>query len=426
VAGLFGHVAHCGSNVNSIRFGESSGGGSGRSVGVSYCATNPGYNGVSDQGEDWAFCVLDEPVNDIPVIPPAVGCESEVGIGQTVVMVGYGDAAESGGYGTKRYAQSEVSNVMWDQSEIYVGPMSPNACPGDSGGPLLIKYADDSWRTIGIASTLAGDCGTPGAFNAYALVRDAIPWVEETTGIDVTPCHDADGTWNPSSECTGFWTGDQNGFGSWNDWCSGTPAGGPSSTCGPDFNQEPETIAPTITITSPEDGAEFTTDGGTVAITINAVGSDDDGDEWGVQDTQLMIDGTLIEGTKQTSEPYEWTANFPSGEFDLQIVAHDFWQNEGLSNVVTVYIDQAAPESTTTNGTTASTDDGDSGADATAGEGDGGTSVGEVGTEGSTSVGSNEDGGGSGCSCDARRDGRPLAGLALLGLIGLGRRRRGS
>lgn len=413
-------AAHCSGNINSVRFSESAQGG-GRTVPVDYCAWYPGYNGNSDQAHDWSLCVLAEPVYDVPIIPPAVGCEADVKIGDTVVMVGYGDSFQDGGWGTKRYSQTEISNTM--EGTIFIGPNSNNACPGDSGGPLLVKYADNTWRTVGIASTLSGDCGSPGAFNAYAAVADAIPWVEETTGIDVTPCHDADGKWNPSSQCTGFWTGDQQGFGSWNNWCSGTPSGGPSTTCGPDFNATPEADAPTIGITSPSDGAEYSTDpdSGTVAVMITAEGNDGDG--WGVQRAELMIDGNLIGNGVQTEMPYLWNADFPSGEYDLQVIAYDHWDNSALSNIVTVYIDVDPPESTTTNADSASSDDGGSSATGTdttsAGEDEGGSA--EVGT---SSGGANDDEGASGCACGVGSQNSPLPGFALFALLGLGRRRR--
>lgn len=28
--------------------------------------------------------------------------------------------------------------------------------------------------------------------------------LEDTAGVDITPCHDADGTWNPTSACDEF------------------------------------------------------------------------------------------------------------------------------------------------------------------------------------------------------------------------------
>jgi hypothetical protein len=403
-------AAHCGQNAPSIRFSESAQGG-GRTVPTQFCTVYSGYNG-STQATDWSVCVLQEPVYDVPIIPPAVGCEGDVAIGQTVVQVGFGNSFEGGGWGTKRFAQTEVTNTM--PGRIFTGPNASSACPGDSGGPLLVKYADDTWRTIGIASTLQGECGSPGAINAYAAVRDAIPWVEEVTGIDVTPCHDADGRWNPTEACTGFWTGDQTGFGSWNDWCAGTPSSGPSTTCGPDFNQEPESTPPIISITAPANNQEFSSDpdAGTAAITIMAEGSDDDGDAWGVQRAELLIDGELIPGGTQTNTPYQWTAGFPAGSYELQVRAYDYWENEALSQLVTVYIDQDAPE--TGGGEESGSEAGSDG---------GSDGEGEVGTGESGDPGSNS-GDSGGCRIDRRGETRPAGALALLALLGLRRRRR--
>src|SRR5439155_22981093 len=62
------------------------------------------------------------------------------------------------------------------------------ACPGDSGGPLLVQMPDTSWRTIGIASTIVPDsvpnpCGSPDTWNDYSRVRRAmVEWIETASG----------------------------------------------------------------------------------------------------------------------------------------------------------------------------------------------------------------------------------------------------
>ena len=287
---------------------------------------------------------------------------------------------------------------------------------------MLIKFADESWRTVGIASTLAGDCGSPGAFNAYAMVKNAIPWVEETSGIDVTPCHDADGTWNPGPECGGFWTGLNEGNGSWSDWCAGTPSGGPSYTCGPDYTQSPEADAPIVTITTPGNGSEFMTDPDIGAAPITITAEANDGAGWGIKHVELLIDGQGIPGGVRSTPPYEWGANFPSGVFELQIRALDGWDNEGLSDVVTVYVDQDAPEST---GSTGGSSGGETGGESS-GDTGGGSSTGEPGGSGEE-AGTGDDAGldqasGGGCSVDSRRGGAPAGLLVLLGFLGLRRR----
>src|SRR5690554_1905764 len=85
------YAAHCGGGNKTIRFGENAFSG-GRTEAVAFCMTNPDYAGVSDQGHDWAFCRLQNPVTDLPITPPVAGpCENTIiKINQEVAVVGFG------------------------------------------------------------------------------------------------------------------------------------------------------------------------------------------------------------------------------------------------------------------------------------------------------------------------------------------------
>jgi hypothetical protein len=63
-----------------------------------------------------------------------------------------------------------------------------------------------------------------------------IGWIEESSGIDITPCHDADGTWDPGPDCGHFATSLDRTTGTWATGCSapGAVSAGPSQTCGAD------------------------------------------------------------------------------------------------------------------------------------------------------------------------------------------------
>jgi len=68
-----------------------------------------------------------------------------------------------------------------------------------------------------------------------ALMDDAIPWIEEQSGIDVTPCHDADGTWNPSPACRNFSMAPHSPGRTWTSGCA-EPALSPAlASCGPGY-----------------------------------------------------------------------------------------------------------------------------------------------------------------------------------------------
>ena len=89
------------------------------------------------------------------------------------------------------------------------------------GGPAYIKLPDGTWRVTGIDSRGTQlECGYP---EIHAMMHINAAWVEEKSGVDITPCHDADGTWNPSSDCTFAPTDAETAYGGWADGCAGGP-----------------------------------------------------------------------------------------------------------------------------------------------------------------------------------------------------------
>ena len=74
----------------------------------------------------------------------------------------------------------------------------------------MIQLSDGTWRVIGAGSRLhpespsqepGNDCGFGAVYSTYAHLID---WIEDESGYDVSPCHDADGTWNPNFRCDAF------------------------------------------------------------------------------------------------------------------------------------------------------------------------------------------------------------------------------
>lgn len=219
------YAAHCGSNYGSVRLGEKVSGGAGRTVPTSFCQVYPG--GEPGEGNDFAVCKLAQAVNDVPIVPIAMGCETdEIAPGKTVTMVGFGEA-DNGPYGVKRWVNSTVSSIS-AADEVFIGGGGKDTCQGDSGGPVFMQIDDGSWRVFGITS-YGGACGTGGYYSQMHL---GMAWFESTTGVDITPCHDADGTWNPGADCTEFPLTPNVGAGAWANGCSGGPLSGPSETCG--------------------------------------------------------------------------------------------------------------------------------------------------------------------------------------------------
>jgi MYXO-CTERM domain-containing protein len=241
------------------------------------------------------------------------------------------------------------------------------------------------------------------------MMHIAMEWFESESGIDITPCHDADGTWNPGQDCFQFPKDPAAGGGSWQSGCEPGPLGGYSSACGPPFNSEPDDTPPTVTITSPEDGTRFDSDPGTglaeVIITVDA----DDGDGWGMQQVQLVIDGVEVPGGTDTTEPYEFSANFEPGVYEIGAIATDLAENVGEAEPVNVGVDEDPPQPDPTG------DSGDSGSDGSGGSSSGG------GSSGSSGGGGDEEKDGCGCSTEPVSPMWALWGVA--GLLALRRRR---
>jgi hypothetical protein len=218
------YASHCGDNYSKVRFGEYAFGGSGFSVNTQYCEAHP--NGNPGSGQDFAFCVLAEPVQEIPIVPIMMGCElDQLTAGSDVTMVGFG-TADNGPYGYKREVTATFHGITGNE-EAFIGGSGKDTCQGDSGGPVFKQLDDGSWRVFGVTSYGSG-CGGGGY---YSVMPFGAEWIETQSGIDITPCHDADGAWNPGPDCTEFPLYPGSG-GAWADACGGGDVTGPVATCG--------------------------------------------------------------------------------------------------------------------------------------------------------------------------------------------------
>jgi MYXO-CTERM domain-containing protein len=230
-------AAHCqlAGTVRSIYFGENFRSPS-RKVNVDRCAFYPSFK---PNVNDVAYCILSEEVTDVPIAPVLMGCETSVlQKGKMVDLVGFGITSmqQPSSYGIKRWAQVPMLNTPGPSTNVaQVGTSSVSGCEGDSGGPIFVRLDDGTWRTIGVASTTAVDttvmeCVAP---TNYVLLNRYVNWIESDSGIDITPCHDADGTWNPSGACGAFSTTADSTTGSWATSCNGPGAvsASPGATC---------------------------------------------------------------------------------------------------------------------------------------------------------------------------------------------------
>lgn len=421
------YAAHCGRN-QTVRLTHASG--KGETLAVEKCNVNPRYKGASQEHLDWAYCTLKAPATDWPITPVAAGCELDLlaKSGATVLQAGFGRSNDGGpSFGRKRYASSKISTVS--TKEITVGDDGGVvACPGDSGGPLLARLEDGSWRTIGITSTYNGRCGK-GGMNTYANIVSAISWIEKDSGIDITPCFDDDQEWQPGADCGSFFAAEASeSNGAWGDKCLGTKISGVSSTCGSAAKDEEK---PTAEISL--EHAEILVEPASIAVEVEAE------DNVAVTSVELFVDGNS-KGVVKTS-PYKWEIEeLKAGAHVFEAVALDAEDNSGKSKKVTVEVAPLEESGGSKNGGGSDNDSKSSGG----GEKDSGSGDASKKSKGDDDdqsddgdekkEASNDDGGdggdnmakGAGCSTRVEHASPWMLLLGFFGLYGLYGRRQGT
>ncbi|MEM6993666.1 MAG: trypsin-like serine protease [Myxococcota bacterium] len=413
------YAAHCGV-VNQVFLGDSVNS-QGRSVNPAWCKTYPG--GGPGAGTDWAVCKLSQPVTDIAIAPPLMGCETEIlQQGQNVWLVGFGNT-DDGNFGVKYEAEAPFNYIQ--NNEAFIGGNGVDTCQGDSGGPVYVQLEDGSFRSFGITSYGDG-CGGGGW---YSMMHTGMEWFESETGVDITPCHDADGTWNPTDKCRDFATDPQLGNGSWPNSCAMGGRSEWSSTCGTPFAMDDDLDPPSVSITSPTDGTRFDSGSdGTVEIVIDIEASDEGS---GIREVQLLLDGAALGGA-DTAAPYQYGVTLGKGTYELLAVAVDNADNSAESAVVNIGVDAEPPSAGGDGGGNDGGADGggdggggggDDGADDDDG-GDGGDGGGPSDPYGALPMRFGQDGLDKGCGCTSTGSDGPWTWLSLLLLPALARRRR--
>lgn len=407
------YAAHCGTRIPAVQFGEQYRSKIAHKVKTVHCKRNPAFKGQSSlgQGVDSAYCLLEKEVNDVPIAPVFYGCETdELKENGVIWLVGFGKNNNTEGLakaGIKFKVETDFVRYKADGKELEVGSNGKTACNGDSGGPAFMKMSDGSWRTIGITSYGVDTSCTKVAY--YSNASKALPWIQKSLGesgysdLDLTPCFDDDGTWNPSEKCGGFAKDPGTAYGAWDNFCSeGAPTSGASSLCGdPNPKASGDETPPEVEITSPEHEDEFELD---KIITVKVKASDEMDKE---PDVVLLVDGE--EQKTREQGPYKWKLEELSpGEHTLQAKAIDEAGNEASSKEIS--FDVVDPE-----------EEGPSGADSE-NSGDGGKSAkgSDNSVESSSSSGKQDarDEKSSGCTT-----GNQSLGWSLFTLLGLSLRR---
>jgi MYXO-CTERM domain-containing protein len=320
----------------------------GRVVDTEYCALYPGYDGIATN-TDFAFCKLVEPVTDVEIVPILMGCETSLlKPGAEVVAVGYG-LDEFGGYGVKRMVGLPIVAIS-KSGEVEAGGDGKSICNGDSGGPLFLRLPSQldperSWRVFGVTSWGPIDCALP---QHFGTLHSVVGWIEQRSGIDITPCHNADGSWQAGPGCGRFPLDPGAAGGAWKSGCDEQIVGGPCSSCGPPTIAE-DLEPPVLEILEPANGATFSANpkSGAAPITVTAKAHDVG---WGIEHVELRIDGVAQPGGTKRFPPWTWSATFPPGTFVLQLVGTDLAGNVGESKPVHFGVDRPSAPGSPTSG----------------------------------------------------------------------------
>lgn len=357
-----------------------------------------------------AVCVLNEPVTAFPIPPIMMGCETGLlEEGLEVAMVGFGDESNPPSEDEtleKRWGFSTLSQAGLELATF--DPRGPTACDeGDLGSPLYAQYPDGTWHLLGV-SRESNDCANN---NVYVRMDRAVPWIEETFNVDITPCHDAEGNWSPSSACAGFPLQGPEGVGTWETWCEDAPRGERSTTCGPAWDADPEDAEASVELTSDPSPAELES-GQRIGLTATV--------NHPVSQVSLEINGDRIEPV-DVAWPYVFDAvEFPDGEYQVRAIALGTDDVERASEVLTVRVGEFPPEDGSSTGSDAGgTDDSSDEEPTQPDEPTSGDDAGEMEDADTDSSAARSPNGG----CAVGRTRAFGAGLWMLGLLGLVRRR---
>lgn len=333
------YAAHCGNGMPEIRFGPNAE----RPmfvVATDRCHTMPGA-GLGN-GTDLAYCVLEDAVTEIEPSRVLAGCEIEaLAEGAAVTMVGFGADGPEGEYGTQRVGSSSIAEVGVD---LLLASEGVDTCLGDSGGPLFLDVEEPdgtvSPRVVGITSAgTEEDCGE--GVSHYVNLAEQIAWLEQSSGLDVTPCFDGD-TWSPTPDCVSV-TGMEIDGGAEDELaCRRADEPRLLTTCGDAFAANPDEDAPWLELTSPAGGDIehlLGPDEDFVELQVSAEAEDAG---WGVREVRFSLfdaEDELKLRRLDQSPPYGIPVlRIPEGSFTLITKATDYAGNsatEGISIDVT-------------------------------------------------------------------------------------------
>jgi len=168
------------------------------------------------------------------------------------------------------------------------------------------------WRHLGVLSAgVIGRCG----LGYYTDLNVFVPWIEQVTQVDVTPCHDLEGRWAPTPACLRV-SADQG---------SNAEPASFSYTCGAPYAEVDNGYDP-IEVTIDE--VIVSTDQGPITAKVSVKGGRPHIRR--VRAELLGKDAEVLGVAVDEIPPYElsmlWGEGRPEG---LRVVAHDFYGETG-------------------------------------------------------------------------------------------------
>jgi len=329
------YAAHCGTHPR-VLFGEDATDPA-LAIETITCETNPLFDGEVG-ASDFAYCRLAQAV-DLAVVPPLRGCERDaIQVGREALLVGFGETGEQGP-GHKHFASTRIEALPVERV-VLLGSDAAGTCPGDSGAPAFIQLDDGSSRVFALTSGGQDECGAN--ISAHVLLDHVVDWIEDDSGLDLTPCHSEDGSWVPTPACGGFPV--DAGAGAWSAGCADGSLSGPSRSCGAPFGAPPDASAPVVAIVAPDEDVDDPSP--PLELTVHVEAEDPGG--WGVRSVWLTLDGlpALDEAGLPLADetaPYDfYEVRVASGSWVLAAHARDWAGNERQSKSVLLTVGDPA------------------------------------------------------------------------------------
>lgn len=330
------YAAHCGLAMAEVRFGTASSLPA-RVADVSSCRQYP--DAQLGDGSDLAYCVLREPVLDVPPSRILAGCELDaLSAGTVAQIVGFGVDTTGGDFGVQRAATTRVARVTTD--ELFLDSSESDTCRGDSGGPVFIEVASGSesseLRLAGVTSAgSSSECGQ--GVGHYINLASKLDWLESSSGLDVSPCFDG-ADWSPTPACSRVpgrpslardaeRQGQPEARDLPADTVCETPDPEPSSTCGEAFALPPDSEPPNLRLHGlEEDSYVHRLEAGQSYLALELVLRVKD-EGWGVQQVVITLLGAdetpLFERVDEVAPYAIEELRVPPGTFELSVAARD-------------------------------------------------------------------------------------------------------